>query len=379
MIYFIVLVYIVFLSVRYRRLDKSNIPAYYLLQLILILLAGLRYNVGIDTSRYFAEYSTFPKLWELKAVFIHESNYKILWIIFESTMRSLSDSFYLVQLVLAIFVNAVVFRTIRRYSANPFLTVLFYYLLFYLNINTEILRESVCICFLLLGLGLISKKQYFRYYLLAVTAFFFHESGAILFIVPILLRIRFTKKAYLITIIVMAVISGYISIFFVDLLTSVNLFNENKFDYFDWKIASTGSLIFNYLKYVVMPVMLLFICYPRLSERDRKFIFIYIIFSIIYTEIPIFYRVRDYFFVFYLIAVTNAFARGFARRYNYAFVKISFLLVFLFISIWKTYYNESVKYNYQAYRNYYPYNSIFDEDIPQSRWDNFRNANASKD
>lgn len=379
MIYLIVLIYIVFLTIKYRRIDKSNVLAYYFLLLVFILLAGLRYNVGVDTSRYFTEYKTFPKLWELKQLYIKESNYKILWILFESTLRSLSDSFYLVQMVLAFFVNLVVFRTIRRYSSAPFLAILLYYLLYFLNLNTEILRESIPQCLLLVGVNLIAKKQYVKYYLLAVVAYFFHESGAVLFLVPIAMAIRFTKQAYMIIILIMLLISGYISIYFIDALTAINIFNESKFGYFDSQSISTGTLIFSYLKFVVTPALILFFFFDRFNDRDRKFLFLYIVLAIIYTQISIFYRVRDYFFMWYLIAVSNAVARGFTRKYNYAFLKLSFLSLFVFVSIWKTYYNEAVQYNYQPYLNYYPYNSIFDEEIPQSRWDNFQNANISKD
>src|ERR1700761_1023925 len=148
MIYILILIYIIFLIIKYPRFNQSAIFAYHFLYVILVLVVGFRYNVGIDTSRYMDEYKTFPTLSNLSEVFIKESNYKILWIIFESSIRTLSDSFYLIQIILAVFVNTVVFRVIRIYSLNPFLTLLFYYLLFYLNLNTEILRESIPICIL---------------------------------------------------------------------------------------------------------------------------------------------------------------------------------------------------------------------------------------
>ena len=67
MVYLILLIYIIFLSLKYPRLDKNGLPAYWFLFLIFVLIAGLRYNLGTDTFAYTREYETFPTVYQLDA------------------------------------------------------------------------------------------------------------------------------------------------------------------------------------------------------------------------------------------------------------------------------------------------------------------------
>lgn len=352
--------------VLYPRLNKEGLPFYRALLFLLILMSAFRFNVGVDTYSYTKEYDTFPNLHQLTYSFIQESRYKILWIIFESTLRSITSSFYLLQVILAIFVNYVVFKTIRNYSLHPFLAVLFYFLFFYFNLNMEILRESIPMCLLLIGIDLLQKRKYISYSIIAVIAFFFHESGVVLFVLPFIFYLNINKKIYFITIIVVFLISNIISIYFAEIIKNLNfLFMEQKLAYYETVSRSAGTELWVYIKYVIFPSIIFFVTFKKLTDFEKKAIFLYIICSILYTQIFGFFRIRDYFLLAFLISISNIFVRGFGNLvYNNLF-RLVFIFTFLFIFLFRYYYSDTSRFN--LYQNYYPYNSIFDEQIPSSR------------
>lgn len=369
MVYLFIFTYLILGNILFSRLDNKGLLEYKFLLVVLVLVAGFRYKIGIDTYSYTLEYENFPTLFQLTYSFIEDSRYQVLWILFESTIRTISSSFYLLQLVLALFVNFVVFRFIRIYSLHPFLTVLFYFLLFYLNLNMEILRESVSICFLLIGIDFLLKKKFVGYYILAVIAYFFHESGFILFIIPPLLQLKWTKKSYFLLIISFFFISEFIFFYFLELISSMNyFFYSEKLDYFEYQEVSIGTRIFMILKYVITPSLILFGLFNSLKEIERNYILAYILFSILCTQSFIFYRIRDYVFILFLVAVTNCFVR-FDKRFNKSFVRTACSISFLFIFLFRFYYYSGNP--HQLYLNYYPYNFILDEEIPESRIENF--------
>ena len=360
------------MSIYYPRITKGGVPCYWLLCIILIIVAGFRFKLGIDTYSYTNEYKYFPKLSQLTISFIKESNYRILWILFEATCRTITSSFYFLQIVLAIFVNFAVFKFVKQYSLYPFLTILFYYLLFYLNLNMEILRESIPICIFLFGISFIINKNYFKYYILAIIAYFFHESGIILFIIPFLTRIKWDKRLFIFVITLLVIFSGLLSIYFVNYIKNLDfLFNSNKFGYFEFQSASSGNqFLSNIIKYVVTPSVVLLLFFKKLTTFEKSIIFLYILFSILSTQSFIFYRIRDYFLIPFLISVTNGFTLGVNKKFNNLISKGAFLFCFLFIFLYKYYSGNNKGYN--IYLNFYPYNSILNEDLPQSRVLNFQ-------
>lgn len=375
MIYILVLIYIISLVIRFPKLDKNANISYWFLFLIFILVAGFRYNVGLDTIYYTSEYQNFPTLDELNQFYIENSNYQILWILFESSIKSLTDSFYFLQIILAIFVNIVVFHTIRKHSINPFFTILLYYLLFYVNLNMEILRESIPICLFLIGIPLLKKKKYINYFILSIIAYFSHESAIILFVFPFIIKLKISKKIYVIGIITLLIFSSILSIYIINNLEIIKfLINENKHDYFDQTDIPLSTQIFNILKYVAIPTFILLLFYEKITDLERKIIFCYVIFSIFSTQFFIFYRIRDYFLIFFLIALTNGFVKHFQTKIGQKpnVFKPLFLFIFLFSFLFRSYYINAPNKHYQIYLNYYPYNFILDEEIPYTRIENMK-------
>jgi hypothetical protein len=373
MLYFVILIYIIILSIKFPKINRIGSFNYWVLCSVFILVAGFRYNVGVDTYTYGLEYENFPTLSELDYNFVLNSNYKFFWILFESSIRSISNSFYLLQFLLAFFVNIIVFRFCKIYSLNPFLTILLYYLLFYLNLNMEILRESVSMSLMLLCLEMWINKRYIYFFLLSIIAYFFHESALIILLIPFLKYFDLNKTGVIVTLFIAIVFSSLISSYFVDILTFQNLIlNGNKVGYLESLSVSDGTNIFILGKYVFFPTAVLLFLFSYLSIYEKVFILLYVISSILYIELFIFYRIRDYFLLLFLVAFVNGVSLKFNLEYSSLFFKKAVICCFIFISLFRYYYNSKMVNDFQVYYNYYPYKSILDEEIPSNRMNNIR-------
>lgn len=374
MIYILICLCIIAAIFLFPRMNTEGWLAYWFFFIIFVLIAGFRYKIGRDTYNYTDEYQNFPTLSQLNRSFINNSDYQILWILFESALRSITRSFYLLQIIVAIFVNFAVFNTIKKYSINPFTTILFYFLIFYLNLNMEIIRESICIALLLIGIDFLTKKKLIVYYILAIIAYLFHESGAVLFFVPLIFNLNLSRKSIISITIAVIATSGLIATYLIQKLPDFEWLNTNKIAYFVDTQGSSGTQLFNYIKYVILPSLILLIFYKRLNKFERNFIFLYIVFSILFTQLAIFFRIRDYFLILFLISVSNSIIKGFNKRFNHSIYKAGFIFIFLYVSLFRYYYYE--KNDVQLYLNYYPYNSIMNENIPQARLDNWLKINT---
>jgi hypothetical protein len=379
MIYLLVLLFLFVVSVLCKSKNEANFKIYLLAYFILTLIAGLRYNVGYDTINYTEEFRSFPKLSMLNESFILFSNYRILWIYLESIIRTITASFYVFQVLLAMFVNYAVFRFFWGNSTRPFLAILLYYLTFYFNLNMEILRESIPISIMLLSFKLIYERRWTKYFLCSFVASLFHESGFFMFLIPLILRIKIRWEAYLIVIILIAWISlGLYSLIlkYIPNVTELLEINQNKLGYFEsdfWinNLQTKNTFIVLICRYIILPFIIFFSFFKYLDRIVLNSIFLYILLAILTLYLPIIYRFRDYMFLFVILGFVN----GLDIKYilnntigSKLFASFCFV-VFIFIALFRLYYNPKSSGNQKLYF-YYPYTSVFNEQFPEQRKQN---------
>ena len=101
MIYLLVFILLLIPVVKYDWMAKTGGENkwYYLNLVVLILLAGLRYRLGGDTLMYMLMYNEWPSIDELKYFDFEEAQYNPLWYIYASISKSLSDEFWILQII----------------------------------------------------------------------------------------------------------------------------------------------------------------------------------------------------------------------------------------------------------------------------------------
>ena len=164
---------------------------YYFILVVLILFAGLRYRVGSDTLMYVSMFYEWPKLDELRYFDFATATYNPLWYIFAALARSIYDDFTTLQIMHAVIVNCTFFWFFRKYCPKYYFSaILLYYVGYFCYFNMEVMRESLCICVLLLSTSFLLEKKWLLYYPMCVVGLFIHYSAAIMLVLPFLLLFK---------------------------------------------------------------------------------------------------------------------------------------------------------------------------------------------
>lgn len=164
---------------------------YYFCLVVLILFAGLRYRVGSDTLMYMSMFYEWPKLDELRYFDFETATYNPLWYIFSALARSIYDDFTTLQIMHAIIVNCTFFWFFKKYCPKYYFSaILLYYIGYFCYFNMEVMRESLCICVLLLSTSFLLEKRWLLYYPMCVIGVFIHYSAAIMLVLPFLLLFK---------------------------------------------------------------------------------------------------------------------------------------------------------------------------------------------
>lgn len=198
MVYIFVIVILLFLMYHYdyRGHSRGRKAWYIFIVVYLMLLAGLRYRIGGDTINYATNhYTIFPDLYEYWQYDFTNASYNRGYLFLNAIALTISHNFVAMQIILAIFVNGVIFRFFYKNTSKIFSAVLFYFLLSYLGLNMEVLRESCAVAMFLLGWEYFWKEKWIKYYLCCIIAVSFHSGALFTFILP-LFTLKCLKKAF---------------------------------------------------------------------------------------------------------------------------------------------------------------------------------------
>lgn len=187
----------------YRRMRSYKNVVLNILLCVFTLLAGLRYRIGTDTISYMDFFDTVPNLLDLRLSDFSNTRYAPLAFLSFSLVKTFSSSFVVYQLMISFIVNYSVIRFIKKYGKDGFIFIflLMYFLTSYYMLNCEVLRESFAICVFLYSIDYLLNNKIFKYFVLCFIATLFHYGAAILFVLPLILKIRINKYSLLILII----------------------------------------------------------------------------------------------------------------------------------------------------------------------------------
>lgn len=295
----------------------------------------------------------------------------ILWVFINSLAKSVGGGFYTVQFIQAAIVNIVVFWFIKKHSPKPFLGILLFFLFQWWNYCFEAMRESIAIAFYLFGLdALISENSYKKYYLRVWPAALVHTFGFITFLFPLITYLKVNK--YLPFVFV-----GFLVLFFSisDLMNSMvegmvgvdGLAAEKATKYIESDIygestLSMAGVISLFISRVIPIAFLIYVLYLDKSKETEVFIpylLCYILVVFLRIAMPIFFRFYNYFEVMLIIAITQAVSLPKINRHSLRhFATVAVVALMVLIRAFEL--TEPA--GYEAYKRYFPYNSVFTQD-----------------
>ena len=383
MIYLSVLLLLLCLSFRYDICGKTKYRDqwYLAILMIFILIAGLRYRIGIDTQRYlFAFYHVYPTIdqFSFKEYYLGKDPFYVL---LNSIVLSLEGRFYIVQLINAAFVNYLILRYFKKHSEYIFTCAFFFFLMSYVYLMFEIMRANFSIVICLYAYDYMQEKKWLKAYLLLLLATMFHAQTLALYLIPLLLFLRFNKWGILI--LLLAYIGGNIlqqSIgdyaFLLEgndkLEDKVSGYAEN--DQYGENTHNIGYFMVSILPLVFYPLFSLWFC-KRYSGNDslkklEPFIMQGVAFVMIQMSFIIAYRFVDYYKIYFALFYAETFVCMVKRKNLHLKIGLAYVICFMTFS--------PLLYGIHKFFDcrYHPYSSVITKSIDKVRESRYRKAHS---
>ena len=370
MIYLLLAVFMFLLSYKYdiRCHKNDKLFFYYLLLGILVLFAGLRYRVGSDTIVYIGQFKYIPPIDKIFSIGLDQFTQRPLWIIYFSFFKYLG-SFYLLQLSNAIIINCSYFAYAKKHTTNWFTFIFLYFIIYYIGLNFEIMREALASSVAIWGFKFLEEKKWIKYYIIAFISFNIHESAIILFLLPLFYKINFKVKTWTILLFILSITI----VLFKPLLTQINgllmLASSNSSLLSKFNVYSSMNNTYNfnyYLNFWYLPLFCipLFIIYSKLrlnqDEKNLNLVYISSILSILMAYMSVLGRFSNYLNVFILIFLTDFLveivsSKILKPRFIFLIILVAFISPGIIIK-YQSRYGDG-----RFYNKYYPYSFIFNE------------------
>lgn len=314
MVYIFAIVVLIYCIIKYDIYNsaKGKSEWFLFIAVYLTFLSALAYRLGGDGFVYMMEYGSYSISdgFGWKAL-TNYSGRMPGWVLLTKICRCISPDYALFKFVHAVIINLLFFRSINHFASRKFSAVLAYFILLYFDFNFQLLRQSLAIAIVLNAIPFLMEKKPLAYILVCLIACSFHESAIVAILIPIVLKLGDGKRALLIyssAFVLFVILLGTIAPF----LTSLGQENDAllKVSYYSSEIDSSGEISggVNILINVVIPT--LFICFSRNRLPNRTVSSLALSYCFMYSLslfFPIFYRVNDYFILFFYLIYVDLF------------------------------------------------------------------------
>ncbi len=307
LVYLFPLFITLFATVRYDingHKDGGRIICWNGLFLYLVLLLGLRFEVGGDTLNYMMFYESQSDLSQW--TFSFGGTFQPLYSFLCSITKTVSSDFYVFQFLHAILLNSLLFYFISRNTQHRFLCLFVIFMTFYLYFSTEILRESLAVLIFAINFENLRKGNWLRYYVGVTICVLFHLSALILTILPFF---RWIKLNSIFPVLLLV----FVLMFRLDMLHSWLDGFELMAKVSSYTDMENGGYLYtaiNLLSYLFLPLSICGIS-RRLLHKEQRFENMLCLMSIsslcaIFSFV-IFGRFVNYFLPFLAVSITDVF------------------------------------------------------------------------
>ncbi len=378
MIYLVVFVEMLYFIIYYDIGEKTKNRDFWYktIMLELILFAGLRWRLGVDTPNYiYYFYHEYPTLEDFSF-----EEYGILkspfYVLMNSVVRSIGGRFYIVQLIQASIVNVLIFKYIKKHCRYIFTCVFFYFTCYcFTEYNMEIMRGSISVVICLYANDYILKKQWLKGYFLFFIALLFHAQTLVMFVLPIMFFLRlnrvgvlFIVGSFLVGMVLQNLLGNYLSM--LEMVSEST--SQRALHYVELDLFGDQNHNFKYMAVLYLPWKLYGISsllYIKKFDRENPLlcleplIIIGCMFILIQMNMQIAYRFVDYYRIYFVILFSELFINlikhksVLSKRLSLVRALVVFVPLFFMIGFS----------NYLRKVEYFPYTSVIDRTINKER------------
>lgn len=256
-IYLLIILVILLFGKKINKKEYSY--ADFIVLLLLILIAGLRYNIGTDYAMYYGMYfnQDDPNLEKV------EIGYKVLM---DISYKVFQDNFVLFFIFCAILTIIPIYALIKKYSKYPTESLFYFVTLGFYVLSFNMVRQAIAMAFAFYALKFLFDRKFLRYIIVVIFASLFHMTALIMIPMYWLSNFKFNTKK-LLTILVILLFSGFLFNPIFNYVTTVIPQYSMYSSYQEMK-AGIGTYIINSI-YILL-IIIIIINKKRIDEKSEN-------------------------------------------------------------------------------------------------------------
>lgn len=178
---------------------------------MLILLAGLRVDIGYDYDSYKDIFNNAPNLYQL-IVYGNRTSIEIGYILINSIVKTIGGNFNLVLFISASISLVIITKSLTKYSVYPILSILIYVSRFYFVRDMGQIRSSIACAIVLYSIKFINRKKLKEFTITILIACLFHNVAFVGFLLYGFNLIKFKDYKYVYQLLVASFIISQLNV-----------------------------------------------------------------------------------------------------------------------------------------------------------------------
>ncbi|MBC9910590.1 EpsG family protein [Chitinophaga varians] len=169
--------------------------------LILVFLAGLRFETGGDWPGYtifFNEVEPLPQVLFGNAPVFQESYMEWGYKIINAVVKSMGGNAQAMFFIIASLSGILLFVYLKRYLKNPIVGVMIYYTTMFLSLDMIAIRQGIAVVLFFGSVRYIYERRFLPFLLIVVIAFLFHRSVVLVLPLYFFLHRKMSTKGYIV-------------------------------------------------------------------------------------------------------------------------------------------------------------------------------------
>jgi transmembrane protein EpsG len=162
--------------------NSRNIVLFFLF-LVFWLVAGLRYETGVDWPGYTIFFNHIDNITNLFAgsfASIKNSEFEIGFTLLNSALKLFTNNVQVLFLLIAFVTNIMLFISLKNYSSHIFVSLMIYFSTLYFITDMDVIRQCIALNIFFYSLKYIIDKSIYKYFLVIFIASLFHQTALLL-------------------------------------------------------------------------------------------------------------------------------------------------------------------------------------------------------
>jgi hypothetical protein len=367
MLYFVIFIILFVFSV--LEISNINIRSNQILVslswLILVVVAGTRYETGADWDMYnyyFQQTNSIGNFMITGNTGLYGINIEFGYFLLCSILKQFGFGIQFLFFIVVLFNVTIITKALKHYTQYVVVGLWLYYCFLYVTVEFSLIRQALAVSICFYAFRFVVSKEWVKYFLFIFIAFSFHRSALVMFPLYFFFKTRFSNKTILIL-----VISGsllmllkikwlYSSILFVSGIFG-DAFYQRALFYMNsgvFGVSRTVGVTFFFLTFLLLLFM-----WKRKEIESKKygnlFFNIFVVYLVIFYYLYEFYEISvrfNLYFMFSLVVLFPYLLEMFKKQSNRIII-IVFLAMYCFTLNAKVYLNDPSTIVYNPYQNYF--------------------------